>query len=207
MRKLDLISFITIALLILTAPLASGWSGKTQLWDSQNKAVVDIGRSLVQIGSSHHQGHRGQRFNRCYREKQVASDGNMTILLQTNEATPHLTYLMATGGKSFVSLYEAPTVTSNGTEITPSNMNRTSSKTARVQVSHDITVSDNGTFLCGHFLPADTGPRSSGTAMANRVEWVGNKNTSYLIVLDNEGGAAEDLYINLHRYEPGYSGY
>lgn len=202
MRKL-----LFTLIFIFTASTAWSVPGLVEIWDSQNKAVVDTGGSLVQIGSAHHQGHKGNRFVRCYREKQVASGGNMTILIQTNEATPHSTYLMATGGKAFVSLYEAPTVTSNGTEIIPSNMNRTSSKTAHVQVFHGITTSDNGNFICGHFLPADTGPRSSGTAMSQRVEWVGKENTSYLIVVDNEGGAAEDLYVNLNWYEPGYAGY
>jgi len=202
MKKLNLAAFFLIIFLILAAPFISGWDGKKKIWDGKYNSEVDQYGYVVDIAPPHHQTHKGRLFTRCYRSQDVAANGTLVMLFKTSDQITHGQYLVATGNKSFISLYEAPTISDNGTELSPTNMNRRSSYQTTVKVFHTPTVSDNGDFLCGMFIPAGKNSAGTGAALATRREWLTKANTDYLVVIRNEGTSAADLFIDFDWYEP-----
>jgi len=99
-------------------------------------------------------------------------------------------------------LFEGPTITDNGTPITPTNSNFESTNAAELQTFLNPSVSANGTAKASAFLPltgggANVTPSSGGIAGGRVLK----RNTTYLILIENEDvntGVDYDVTFNWH---------
>ena len=131
--------------------------------------------------------HNGRAFS-YDSEGTIAAGESVYLLGVTGDYQVHfdtLSGLFEAGGIR-VGLYSAPTVTSNGTEHTPVNMNFASSNVSSMALYSGPTVTDIGTFKAQMFLPA-TGvgvniqPTVGGIAGGRVLA----ANTSYIIKIEN----------------------
>lgn len=174
-----------------------------ELTDGVTKATVDPYVSALRvIEVAHSQTHLGAMYSAGYRWTGQAD--NATLYLSVTVPTgyvAHMIYEVATTGKAYIDLYEGATV-SGGTAITPANKNRRSANTASVVVKRDVTVSDAGTLLPQDGLLGGGGKHTPiGGGAGLDAEWVLDEATTYLLAVQNKGGAGQDIAAAVVFYE------
>jgi hypothetical protein len=102
-----------------------------------------------------------------------------------------------------ISLYEAPTITANGTPILPVCSNFEIDNTAELAVHSNPTTTANGTFKAKVYLP-----RTGGGANVSGAEGgiaggrVLKRNTAYLFLIENLDANVDNVYgINFTWHE------
>jgi len=133
--------------------------------------------------------HDGRAFS-------LEADGQLTAV------TPTLDFLGVTGDKQIhfdslgglfsqggvrISLYEAPTVSANGTPVTPTNMNFASTNTSSMAIYSGPTITDPGTRKVSPYFPAtgvgvNVSPANASVANGRVLK----ANTQYLFRVTDE---------------------
>lgn len=126
----------------------------------------------------------------------LAAGATDILLGRTGSQEVHFSNFSVNMSKGFftIALYEAPTITSDGTPIASFNRKRSSSNTATMSTFAGTTVSNNGTLLEPVEI-YDTGGQGSNTQFGVGVlsaDWVLAPNTDYIIVLTNSDASATD---------------
>jgi len=99
-------------------------------------------------------------------------------------------------GQSSLYLFEQPSVSDNGTELSIFNRNRRSSKSSAVSAYHTPTISDDGTQLSSCLLSGSKkGKDTLGLKTMERGSWILKEGYSYLIRATNNAGSDIDLLI------------
>jgi len=113
----------------------------------------------------------------------------------------HLVYNVFVEGKSQIYFTENPTLTNDGTILTPYNMNRQTGTVPANQIYRDPTITAAGTIIetseigqIGHFTAA-------GGQMDSGSYWMLKKNENYLIWVYNNSGAISDVVIRIMWHE------
>lgn len=110
--------------------------------------------------------------------------------------------ITADEGPVDIALFEAPTITDNGSQQTPVNRNRTSSNTPTLEVYTGATVSDDGTqlFTFRNFADSTFLVTSISTEIIPE-EWILAANTDYIIKLENTSASAANISAAFLWYE------
>lgn len=119
---------------------------------------------------------------------ELANDGTLIITIVANE-TLHLTGAVVMEKFSDVVLYEDSVVNVEGTPVTPTNVNRTSSEALTSTFAPDTTLTDNGTTLVSWSVPAGSGPSGGGGIISESIGWVLDSGKTYSLQITNRGGA------------------
>jgi hypothetical protein len=101
-------------------------------------------------------------------------------------------------------MFENPTVSAEGTAITPINMNRFSSNTPTGDIKHTPTVTGTGTSFGKELIPGGTGPFSIGGIDGRSVrapEIILHSARTYLIRITNQSGGTIDISFAAGFYE------
>jgi hypothetical protein len=131
----------------------------------------------------HHQVHEGETHQVCMSPVALAVNasidfrfvvGNLTPTTQT----PHLVSDVDSTGEAWVYIYETPTTTANGTQLTSYNRNRNSTNTPNMTVWQAPTVTAVGTPLCSMII--GSGEKAGGSGRES-TEWDLKANTVYLV--------------------------
>lgn len=165
------------------------------------------GAALV-ISTEHHEVHEGEMW---HAERTVASvaDGATTDLLVRVGGLyeAHTVFEVLASGQVTVSLYESPTVGSEGVEMDVYNMRRTVTETAHSHVFHTPTITSTGSvaLVNGRLLPGGTSPTTRvGGGIRQGVEWILAPGTYYLLRVRNNSGAAATINTIMEWYEEEY---
>lgn len=133
------------------------------------------------------------------------TNGANTIFYANVGALPlhfHGFEVKTTAGEVVIELYEAPTVTANGTAITPRNKNRGSANTALSLIYGGTTVSANGTLLFTRkIFGTSQGSHYEGGDVGVGSEWVLKPNTKYIIKITNSSGTTISYTAGFYFYE------
>lgn len=129
----------------------------------------------------------------------VANTNSRTLLLTTPNTTArvYLSFKIATNVLIQYFLYENPTISNVGTDVTAYNRDRNSSAAPALTVKHTPTVSNVGTELTGGYLV-------SNNINSERIEdrlWVLKQNEEYLIRATNNSGGNANITILVDWYE------
>ncbi len=174
-----------------------------ELTDGTTKATVDpyLG-ALKVIDASHSQTHLGFMYSAGHRWTGQADNATLYLAIIVPAGyVAHMTYEVAATGKLYIDLYEGATV-ANGTAIVPANKNRKSENTTSIVVKRDVTVSDAGTLLPQDGLLGGGGkhtPLGGGSGLD--AEWILDEATTYLLAVQNKGGAGQDIAAAIMFYE------
>ena len=119
----------------------------------------------------------------------LANSSSLNIYMDTNGSYPHLRYysFKTDGGSCDIRLFEGTTVSSDGTGLTESNLNRASSKT------------DDGTQI--DFDLIETSKHQGGGIDDIPSEWILKPDNNYLLRLTNNSGGAIDGVFKMFWYE------
>lgn len=173
--------------------------------DVTARAAVDVrNKAVVVMDSEHYRIHQGEGYTASGKLTVAQAGGQGFILIDnTNGTYPHFRgySITSTGAPVDVYLYESPTTTANGTQISARNNNRNSVNTSVVDVYSGPTVSANGTEL-EYFLLVGT-KQSGGSGVDLPVEWILKPATKYLIrIVNNTVGAGTDsVGVHIFWYE------
>jgi hypothetical protein len=154
--------------------------------------------ALLTLDNSIHQLLEGKAFHLS--DANVVGNTNSRTLLLTTPNTStriHLGVKIATNVLVQYFIYENPTVSNVGTDMTSYNKDRHSAVAATLDVNHTPTVSSVGTVLTNGYLV-------SNNVNSERIEdrlWVLKQNEEYLVRVTNNSGGNAYITILLDWYE------
>lgn len=152
----------------------------------------------------HYNIHRGITYESSYKTLTLANNASLEMLFTTGSLPCHAVFKAEIGGDGEVQLYEATTVSANGTAMARNNKNRTSSRVALATVFHTPTVTGDGTELTDHYIPGGTGSIFSGGGEDSfGREWLLAPNTNYMLRLTNRAGSTQPAGFHVQWYEKG----
>lgn len=183
---------------------------KTQTSDSISHLYRDNGDETfsevvaLDLVSAHGRIHEGRYFSTGYYNAAVANAASIYLLVQSSTTLyTHIYISGAAGGDATLEVFEDTTTSANGTAITPSNHNRSSSKVFGGTVTHTPTITANGTQLAGtHFIPAGQKVKASGGSGEFPGELILGLNKKYLFKLTNISGVAKPCSLSIEAYQP-----
>ena len=180
----------------------------TRIYESLFRAGRLIGtfmRPATSIPELNSGVHEGVAFSITSYNTALANAGTLVMFGMTGVKEVHFLGVDFTtnAGGWLIELYEAPTITANGTLQTPINLNFESTNTNGMTLYSGGTVSANGTLKLSKHL------HSVGTGSANRVDTSGSlssgmilkKNTSYMFRITNNSGATNPYEVTLEWVE------
>ncbi|MBK7366192.1 MAG: hypothetical protein IPI97_14840 [Nitrosomonas sp.] len=138
----------------------------------------------VFILAKHHHLHEGEMHQVTYPPAALANNASIDFRLVIGNLipttrTPHITIELDTTGESWLYLYETPTTTANGTQLTAINKNRNQTAIApNMTVWQAPTVTAVGTMLSAWI--SGSGEKSGGQSRES-VEWDLAPNKVYLV--------------------------
>jgi hypothetical protein len=170
-------------------------------WPDLLTNATDISGAIIQINLEHSKIHKGNGWEVSIETGSISQGANFDVLFKVNEGRPHLRQYGATVSDSpaTIRLYEAPTVTADGTEQTTRNRNRSQSDLNGVQVYTGPTVTGTGTRLETVSIPSG-GNKIGGNIGSFYEEWILNEGM-YLLRLTNGSNSSITAVINAFWYE------
>lgn len=154
------------------------------------------------ISTEHAKIHDGKAFTHASIHLALANSGIYYHYINVPAGVyPHLRVvtIACEGSPFWCELYEAPTITADGTTAEIRNNNRASTTASTVTMFHAPTVTADGTLLDFSYVTG-TGA-SGGFGIEIESEWVLNAGTKYVVKATNKSGAARDFVLTLFWYE------
>ena len=189
-------------------------SGTNSLLGNPDVRVVDSSGNVYEdaipskcmptIEIDHYFTHAGATFS-CTDEATAPALDVVYYLIRTNGFPVHLIHynFVSTQANALIELFETPTTTDDGAEMTVNNKNRTSSNTSTTQVFLNPTVSPGGD---GYELEHDmiTGGKHTGGASFDEggYEWVLAPNTDHLLKYTNRANQNDNFTHKFVFLEP-----
>ncbi len=157
----------------------------------------------VMVLFEHHQVHEGEAWSATFPPAALANNGvlNFRIVVANVEATirtPHMVVELDTTGEAWLELYEGPTTTANGTQMTANNRNRNVAGAPTTTVWSAPTVTAAGSLLAAWI--SGSGEKAGGNAREN-VEWDLKAATVYLVRVTAKNG--NNVCLRFQWYEDG----
>ena len=159
--------------------------------------------ALVSIPHDHVYVHQGKMWY-CEYSASVANAAAMLISITTGTKEMHIGMSAITGGAATVAFFEGPTISVQGTALTPVNLNRLNAValTTGVAFKHTPTVTGDGTTLFSRLTPGGTNPALQiGNQARAGTEWILKKGTTYLMRITNSSGGNAILNPIFEFYE------
>ena len=154
----------------------------------------------------HRRVHLGEMFSADRLDPALADQAMIQVLLKVQSSqAAHARIGVAIGGDGYLYVYENPTISANGTPLTPLNRNRilADSRPATTLVYYAPTITGTGTELGVRFLPGGNVVWfSTGVRSGFEQEWVFKPGNNYLIRLKNVSGLVNPANIHVDFYEP-----
>lgn len=140
----------------------------------------------------------GKLFSVSKAWEDLADDGVATFLITCHASYHLVTYFeFNSEGAAIIELFETPTISANGTAVTPRNMNRNVVDTINTLVFHTPTISADGTQL----LQSSIGSGKTGSGSGEAIHWHLKKGLSYYIKLKNVSGSAKTVSMEFKFFE------
>lgn len=165
--------------------------------------INDYDEALITIEHNHYEVHKGLMFTAFESFSSVADEGTAEILIVCSANTqPHINFLIYADGKNELDLYEQPTVTENGTDVSAVNMNRTSNNINKTNIYHTPTITSDGNLLLNLIGPGgSTSKTRIGGELKTMTEFVLKEGYTYLLRITNKSGANADINFRTEFYE------
>lgn len=169
-------------------------------WPDTLTNATDVSGALIQVTLEHSKIHQGKGWNVNIEIPAIASGASHYILFRVISGNPHLrTYgVTVSDGPAMLRLYDAPTVTTVGSEAPPRNRKRSASDTNGVLVYSGSTISNDGALLETDYLPSG-GNKTGGNAESFYEEWILNEG-DYALKITNGSNNSIEAYAHAFWY-------
>jgi len=159
--------------------------------------------SLVVVDAFHHMVHEGRAFiaSDYDADTDIVGPKLYRIVAPAAPAEIHFEFDFYASAAGLLELFEAPTITGNGSALTARNLNRNSAISANLVIAGDATISGAGTLLWQSRLGAGQIPVNSvgGNASA-RHELILKYGTIYLLRFTTDADNNK-TWMNYYWYE------
>lgn len=167
-----------------------------------NLKIDTLTNSLVGIDYAHHEIHQGNHYT-VRRFVSLTGSGGATpqddtfVIVGANK-TLHIIIDVSCETEMRFNLYEATTVSGNGTNQTAYDNNRVTANTTDAAWYRNPTVSTDGTLLDTIYVGAG---KNTGAQVSTRLEWILKKSTNYMFRVINLSATGGDFSMRLMYYE------
>lgn len=171
-------------------------------------ACLDPYTGAVQtIETEHLHIHAGRGFQCSGAIATIAASSGVDFYITpfSNQAMHLRNYqFSADGAPITLSFYENPTIAITGTQCSPVNRNRISSKVSSAGIFHTASATSLGTFLDSTRIEGTgTGANTTGETEGPAVEWILDSSKKYLIRAINNDSGSVRLNYRMFWYELG----
>ena len=167
-----------------------------------------ISQANTVIDAFHRNIHEGFVYTTTGKQTALTNGSSVEFLIDVPALTwPHIQSMRLNFGRGDIDfvIYEGPTVSANGSELTYQNVNRNSSNTPDLNLYSGPTTSADGTLIYTLWIPpTGTGTGQSGNGISDSGqgnEWVLAPSTQYLARITNNSGATIDWSYEFTWYE------
>lgn len=165
--------------------------------------IDQLSNTIITIDHARHHIHDGEMYQADHIATALADDASFGILIRLPDGQgAHMAFTASVGGNARLEVFEAPSVSADGTPFTSANRNRQSGNISSLLFFADPTVTVDGTLLVDKYVPGGTGNKAAGGSSESFAEWVLAPNTDYFVRLTNTSGAVQDFGIEIDWYEP-----
>ena len=130
----------------------------------------------------------------------VADGASVYFHIKSGAKTVHGVGTVSSDAKCYIYLYEAPTLTNNGTGLTEYCMNRETDVSPTAAMFRDPAVSDDGTELACEVL-GTAGKFTATGGVVDGAYWILDHDKSYLIKVTNKSGTNSDISVGYEWHE------
>ncbi len=163
--------------------------------------IDKLTRAMVSIGVSQCQVHIGLMYTVDTFDEGVTGGNPVEWLVRvaaTNDA--YLDFIIAATGDALLEVFEGPTVTADGSTLTPLNRKRRSTDTPGTLFFKGPTTTADGTRVDRMFVPGGSGGSSQGRSLQSPVSLVLTEG-DYLVRFTNRAAGAVDMCLVATLYE------
>lgn len=182
-------------------PVAAEWTGRTGIpvLIGPTDPVSDL---LVFVDFDHHQNHEGEAYQYFYYNAALNGTVDFRLVVPAYAVqirSPHMSLELICDGTATLSLFEAPTVTGNGSAVTTiRNRNRIGTpNTPGMGIFTGATFSATGTELSKYITIASA--KANISTDSSKAEWILKPETTYLVRLTTT--AASIVMLRMNWYE------
>ena len=213
MKKLlfSILVLLIVPVLVLAGQTERDFDTGTVVWPQYYNGTnfkhprIDAStKTIMVISYAHHEIHAGSSYEAIYNQTNVDSGETLAVTFQTptGSALCHVWAEVIASAESGVSLFESPTVLSNGTYVANYNANRSSSNTSGTTIRYNAGVqAATGTNLWPHIVigsSSNKGTVGGGTRALN--EKVLASGTTYVYIVESRQ-ADNEITVWLHWYQ------
>ena len=144
--------------------------------------------TMQTIEYAHHKIHAGSHYKQGYQRTGINTGDTVALVFTTPDTAKwaHWTMRAQTTGAATVQLFRTPTLSAEGTELTPFNRNENITNPATVVVKHTPTITSNGTKLVEKWIGGVVGLATLGGESRAYAHIILKQNTQYLLLLTAE---------------------
>lgn len=156
-----------------------------RLVEMVTKSLDGVSNAITVIDYAHHEIHSGSHFKAGYQDITMSTNDIIYLCFTTPDTTTWMHWVLTaqTTGAATIELYEAPTLSAEGTAVTPLNRNRNSAKVSAMVVKHTPTVTSPGTKISEKWVGSVGFKETTGGESRGGSELILKQNTQYLIKL------------------------
>ncbi len=170
-------------------------SGDLLIAAIQNQQVDSVTGGLIILNLEDYQILSGRTFASSRKSQGLTVASSREYLLQTGSKYSHLKVNMVSDQKGEAYMFEGTTFSAAGSALPINALNRVSSDSPTVTVTHTPTLTDDGSKMVAAWTGLD------GRVLLDAVEWILDKNEDYLIRFTNRGSGPASLSIMIRWYE------
>lgn len=153
-------------------------------FDADEQPTDETTGALKTIDYAHHEIHDGSHFKAGYQDITMDTDDIIALVFTTPDSTKfmHWTMTAQTTGAATIQLFSGPTLSAEGTAVTPFNRNQNSDKESVMVVRHTPTITLNGTKISEKWVGGVGFKETIGGETRGSSEIILKRNTQYLIL-------------------------
>ncbi len=188
---------------IASLPAGTNYMGNVRLTDGITDVDVNpAARAVYTSRAQHSRIARSLEFCGCHRYLAVSDDASVYLLGKVGaDKNAHGDFKVSCEGKVYIELYEAPTITADGTPVTILSVNRQTLGTPASTLFHTPTIEADGTELnCSMVGTAGVAHGAGGTTAA-RCYFLFKKSQNYLLKVTNKKGGNADINVSYSWHE------
>jgi hypothetical protein len=163
--------------------------------DGNPVLIDDDGPSLVFIDWEHYQIHEGNSYKAGYQDTAMDTDDEILLCFTSPDENSgkeaHWALTAQCTGPVTIYIYKGPTLTDEGTAVTPKNRNQNSDNEAEMAVKHTPTVDGAayGTKIVEKWIGSSGFKTTIGDEVRGHAEWIFETDEQYLVRMVAEGDA------------------
>ena len=176
-------------------------NGKISINENREARIDSSTHSLQVMQYPHHEIHSEDTY-RCFSNKDIPNAGTYNIAFTTPDTLKYINFTFTIDHEleADFKMYENVTSWTGGTPVTPLNANRNSLNSSGITDMTSDVIATLGTPVIMIHEVGGSGKKFGGSA-THENEWILKRNTTYYLVLTNQGAGTSESNFQLDWYE------